>query len=113
MALWACLTCGCRYAVGLEACPQCRGTDHEEDGVAKITTGGGPSLHTDGGGDIEPQDVTEPEEAPVAPVPVADQLAAGVPKEETVTVAAQKAGAEPPVIPDASGEGSRARAAEG
>ena len=96
MALWACLTCGCRYAVGLEACPQCRGTEHQEDGVAKITTGSGPSLHTDGGGDGS-QDVTEPGEVPVAPVPVADQLAAGVPKEETVTIADQKAGTPPPL----------------
>jgi hypothetical protein len=44
-----------------------------------------------------------PAAAPVAPVPVADQLAAGVPREETVTIAEQKAGAELPPAAPASG----------
>lgn len=36
-----------------------------------------------------------------APVPVADQRAAGVPPEETVTLAEQAAGTPPPPLPDA------------
>ena len=40
MALWVCLACGTRYAVGLPRCPHCLSADHEEDGVPKITTAG-------------------------------------------------------------------------
>jgi predicted nucleic-acid-binding Zn-ribbon protein len=100
MALWLCVQCGTAYAVGLPGCPHCRGTEYEEDGVAKITTGGGPSLHTDG---EQAEDATA--ETPAAPVPVADQLAAGVDPAETVTIADQKAGAPPPALPKAPADG--------
>lgn len=43
MALWVCMACGCRYSVGAPCCPQCGGTDHEEDSVPKISVGAGPS----------------------------------------------------------------------
>jgi hypothetical protein len=96
MALRVCLGCGCRFAVGLGACPQCWSEENEEADVAKITTGGGASLHTDGGG--EPgEPVSEPETA--VPVPVAAQLAAGVAPAATVTIAEQKAGTSPPAPP--------------
>jgi hypothetical protein len=105
MALWACQDCGTVYAVGLPACPHCGGTEYQEDGVAKITTGSGPSLHTDGGGEPEtgPETLSGPEtpESAADPVPVKEQIAAGVPPEETVTIADQKAGVPPPPIPPA------------
>lgn len=43
-----------------------------------------------------------PQQLPDAPIPVAEQKAAGVPPEETVTIAEQKAGTPPPdvVLPD-------------
>ena len=47
MALWACNECGTAYAVGLPWCPYCHSTDHEEDGVPKITTWGGASPEGD------------------------------------------------------------------
>jgi hypothetical protein len=104
MALWACQACGTAYAVGVPACPQCGSSEYLEDGVAKITTGGGPSIHLEalaaeaaalaGPADDVQEAVSEPEAT--APVPVAEQLAAGVPPAETVTIAAQKAGTPPP-----------------
>lgn len=100
MALWQC-GCGTAYAVGVAACPHCGSTEYMEDGVAKITSSGGASLHTD-----VPDVVPEVREGgaaadeSAAPVPVAEQLAAGVPAEETVTIADQRAGAEPPPMPD-------------
>lgn len=47
MALWVCLGCTTKYAVGLSRCPRCHGTDFEEEGaMPKITVAGGPS-HVD------------------------------------------------------------------
>lgn len=115
MALWRCLACSAKYAVGLARCPQCHSTEHEEDGVAKITGWGGPSLGDPAAHEPAPAEsgvaepavaeavaapAAEPEEAP-AVVTVADQKAAGVPPEETVTVADQKAGTPPPPLPPA------------
>lgn len=40
MALLACLGCGCRFAVGLEWCPQCGSEEFEEADVPKITSAG-------------------------------------------------------------------------
>ncbi|GAA1749444.1 hypothetical protein GCM10009734_66670 [Nonomuraea bangladeshensis] len=44
MALWVCLGCSTRFAVGVEACPHCGGTEHEEEGMPKITRLGGASV---------------------------------------------------------------------
>lgn len=45
MALWLCLGCTTRYAVGLSRCPRCAGRDFIEEGaeVPKITVHGGTS----------------------------------------------------------------------
>ena len=44
---WVC-ACGCRYAGGAPCCPECRGTDYEEEaGVPKITVHDGPSYGPD------------------------------------------------------------------
>jgi hypothetical protein len=77
MALWRCRKCGCTFAVGLPYCPQCTGTDVEEDApVAKISKHGGPSDQSvaqpvvagageaDGGGEVV--------EAPHRPKPSAE-----------------------------------------
>ena len=56
MARWSCLGCGCMYAPGAPCCPECRGTDYEEEaGVPKITVHDGPSYGPD------PSAVAEPE----------------------------------------------------
>lgn len=39
MALWRCLTCTARYAVGLSRCPHCGGGDYEEDSVRIVKAG--------------------------------------------------------------------------
>lgn len=41
MATWTCLECTTAYAVGLQACPNCRATDYEETGMPKITVASG------------------------------------------------------------------------
>jgi hypothetical protein len=102
MALWRCGACGTAYAVGLPACPHCHSTDYEEDGVAKITTGGGASLHTD----APDPDAVAPADAGL--VPVKEQLAAGVPPEETVTIADQRAGVPPPPAAAPAADGTPA-----
>jgi hypothetical protein len=43
VALRRCLECTARFAVGLLRCPQCGGSDHEEDGRPKISKPGGVS----------------------------------------------------------------------
>lgn len=70
MALRACLACGCKYAVGLAACPQCWSTESEEDGVPKISFDGTvtyPSGHEPDGyvrpQGAGPEAVSEPETA--------------------------------------------------
>jgi len=46
MVLWRCRECTAAYAVGLLACPHCRSSNYEEDGVApKITVHGGATIH--------------------------------------------------------------------
>lgn len=40
MALWYCTRCAAAYAVGLAACPQCGGTDYQENTVPKINRQG-------------------------------------------------------------------------
>jgi hypothetical protein len=113
---------GCRtvYAVGIPACPQCGVTEYadtEGGTVAKVSAEGGPTLYV-AEGDPVPDDVAEgvrlvgpgaPAEGTAEPatateepplVSVAEQRAAGVPPEETVTIADQKAGAEVPGTPD-------------
>jgi hypothetical protein len=79
--------------------------------VAKITTGGGPSIHAEGlAADAAalagPAAAGDPEDT--VPVPVAAQLAAGVPAAQTVTVADQKAGAPAPVPAAAAAPASSA-----
>ena len=51
--LWRCLGCGTRYAAGLPRCPHCRSEEYEEDGMAKITSGGVsfPEGHEPDGGE--------------------------------------------------------------
>ena len=63
MSLLACLRCATRFAVGLLHCPHCLSEDFEEDGVPKITTGGGVSHAWD-----HPADGSPAPEAPAAPV---------------------------------------------
>lgn len=41
--LWVCGDCTARYSVGAPRCPQCGSTNHQEDGMAKISLHGGPS----------------------------------------------------------------------
>ena len=41
MALWLCRGCTAAFAVGLPACPQCGGTDHEEEHMPKISRASG------------------------------------------------------------------------
>lgn len=65
MALWRCTSCTCTYAVGLPRCPQCSGTEHEEDGAM-------PKSHKN----RPPTNEAEP--APVVVEPAADAI---VPKE--------------------------------
>lgn len=50
--------------------------------------------------DFGPYEVIEDDEQPVL-IPVAEQKAAGVPPEQTVTIADQRAGVPPPPIPPA------------
>lgn len=74
MSLWHCTACSTAYAVGLPACPHCRSTSKEEDGMPKITKAGGPSH--EGDPVAEPAPVVEPGAAPVAavePEPAAEQ----------------------------------------
>jgi hypothetical protein len=107
MSLWICGRCTAAYAVGLDCCPQCGGTEHEEDGVAKISRSGvsfGPGRGPDGmlppgAAPGEPEeDSGDPVEVAAEPVSVADQRAAGIAPEETVTIADQKAGIPPPAV---------------
>lgn len=73
-----CDGCGSLYAPDLAQCPHCSRQDYHWNNEP------GP----------------EPGPEPAAPIPVAEQKAAGVPPEETVTIAEQKAGVPPPVLPD-------------
>jgi hypothetical protein len=121
---WVCRECGCLYTPGAPCCPACRATAHDEEGAAgaagqedevpkinrfgattigSVTTVHASAILPDGGsappsvpvpaGEVKPA----PEEEAPAVVTVADQKAAGVPPEETVTVAEQKAGTPSPV----------------
>lgn len=128
MALSHCGQCGTAYAVGLPRCPQCWAPDEGGD-VPKITKAG-VSFPADHDPDnpvtlVSPlvfdalvkslddppgTPLVLPEESP-ATVTVAEQKAAGVAPEDTVTVAAQRAGAPPPGPPSAppsEGEGAAA-----
>ena len=67
MALWACEECGCKFAVGLPACPQCGSEDWTEDGMPKITTWGGPSYEHGPGGPPATEEQAATEEAPEVP----------------------------------------------
>lgn len=116
MPRWACRLCGCLYAAGAPCCPDCRATEHDEEdevpkidrfGVATIgavTTGHASAILPDGAvvppAEVKPAAAEEPAEPPVV-VPVADQKAAGIAPEDTVTIAEQKAGTPPPVVPPA------------
>lgn len=60
--LWHCTSCTTAYAVGLPACPHCRSTSIEEDGMPKITKAGGPSY--EGHVDVSAPDTAAPEWAP-------------------------------------------------
>lgn len=83
MPRWACLGCGCLYAAGAPCCPQCRGTDYEEEaGVAKITA-------LDG--------VSHPEEEPASGVP-------GTAHEYAGEAAAPDPSPDSPASPGRSGE---------
>lgn len=79
MSLWHCRTCSTAYAVGLPACPHCRSTSKEEDGMPKTTVHGGPSYagHVD---TSSPETATpewtaaaEPAEPQTAVEPVRDE----------------------------------------
>lgn len=73
-SLWHCLACTTAYAVGLPACPHCRSTSKEEDGVMpKTTVHGGASY--EGHVDVSSPDTAAPEWAP-APEVVEPQKAA-------------------------------------
>lgn len=100
MALWACLGCGCRYAVGLSGCPQCGSPDYEEDGMPKITTWGGASY-----GHELPPAAGDTSPAPGATGAGADQAVTGAAEPDagpdgSAPAAAGTLAAEPPA-PDA------------
>jgi hypothetical protein len=106
MSLWVCQKCTAAYAVGLLACPQCGSTDYLEDWQMGKISSTGLATHAPAPEVPEAEVPAEPEvtDAP-APVPVREQLAAGVPPEATVTIADQKAGvAEVPVLPAPAAE---------
>lgn len=75
MALLACLGCGTRFAVGLEACPHCGSEDFEEDGLPKITNAGvsfpePADVPADGAEPVAADEPSpEPEPAAATPVP--------------------------------------------
>ena len=70
MSLWHCTACTTAYSVGAPCCPHCGSTEHEEDGMPKITKHGGPSY--EGHVDVSPDDVDEPDWAPVEDVTPGD-----------------------------------------
>lgn len=75
MALWICRSCTAAYAVGLAACPQCGGTEHDEENehMAKISKGSGPSYEPG----KEPYGVPdEPETAPDVQAETVDETGA-------------------------------------
>lgn len=58
MASWRCLGCRTVYAVGIPACPHCRATDYEEDGVAHVNPDG-TATHYVAEGDPVPADLPD------------------------------------------------------
>jgi predicted nucleic acid-binding Zn-ribbon protein len=104
MALHVCTNCGTAYAPAPE-CPQC-GADHwvdeqqaQDDGLFEnLNDGDHESVSPDDPLGLKDEEDEEPEL-----ISVADQKAAGIPADETVTIADQKAGVDPPVLPDPEG----------
>ena len=90
MSLLSCLRCATRFAVGLVACPHCLSEDFEEDGVPKITTGGGVSHAWDHPADGSP--------APAAASAVESEVVA--PAAEVVTEPAPEPEPEVPAEPE-------------
>jgi hypothetical protein len=104
MALQVCTECGTSCAPAGK-CPQC-GANHWVDETEAEARNLHKQLNEGDETSISPDDplgLKDDEEA--APVSVADQKAAGVPADETVTIADQKAGAlVPDVEPAAAGK---------
>jgi hypothetical protein len=92
MALRRCLTCTALFAVGLFRCPQCGGTDHEEDSV-RITKAGPSTGHP-------PADRARGGE-PSAVVPAGD-LAASEPPDPTAGPGQDQGSTPPPSSPASS-----------
>ena len=116
MALQVCTECGTSYAPAL-VCPQC-GADHWVDEVTAADRGMHDHLNEGDHESISPADplglredseedeASESDEADLdeegegdEPVSVADQRAAGVPDDQIVTIADQRAGARAPQMP--------------
>jgi len=99
MALWICSGCTAAYAVGLAACPQCGGTEYEQEyeHMAKITMDG-PSYEP--GKDPNQVDA-EPAEADAQEPAEPEQGAALIsqPGPEPTDLPAGDAVAAPPPLP--------------
>lgn len=69
MALWRCTSCTAAYAVGAPRCPECSGTDYEEDGVPKIHADGSVTDATAPANTVGPEVVDGQAVVDEAPVP--------------------------------------------